>query len=51
LIIFFPAKDGETLYREQKQDEELIVARIMKSLLENSASIEESGGNYYTIQV
>ena len=51
LIIFFAAKDGEALYRQQKQDEELIVAQIMKSLLENSASIKESRGNYYTIQV
>ena len=32
LIIFFAAKDGESLYRQQKQDWELIVAQIMKSL-------------------
>ena len=51
MITFFAAKDGEALYREQKQDEQLIVAQIMKSLLENSASIEESRENYYTIQV
>ena len=36
LIIFFAAEDGETLYREQKQDLELTVAQIMNSLLQNS---------------
>ena len=36
LIIFFAAKDGEALYSEQKQDEELTVAQIMSSLLPNS---------------
>ena len=36
LIIFFAAKDGEALYRQQKQDQELTVARIMNSLLPNS---------------
>ena len=36
LIIFFEAKDGETLYSQQKQDQELNVAQIMKSLLPNS---------------
>ena len=36
LIIFFAAKDGEALYSQQKQDEELNVAQIMKSLLANS---------------
>ena len=30
------AKDGEALYRQQKQDQELTVAQIMKSLLPNS---------------
>ena len=33
LIIFFAAKDGEALYCQQKQDQELIVAQIMNSLL------------------
>ena len=32
LIIFFAAKDGEALYSQQKQDWELTVAQIMKSL-------------------
>ena len=36
LIIFFVAKDGETLYCQQKQDQELTVAQIMNSLLSNS---------------
>ena len=35
LIIFFAAKN-EALYRQQKQNWELIVAQIMKSLLQNS---------------
>ena len=33
LIIFFAAKDGEALYGQQKQDQELTVAQIMNSLL------------------
>ena len=32
-IIFFVAKDGEVLYSQQKQDQELTVAQIMNSLL------------------
>ena len=36
LIIFSAAKDGETLYSQQKQDQELTVAQIMNSLLPNS---------------
>ena len=36
LIIFFAAKDGEALYSQQKQGQELTVAQIMKSLLSNS---------------
>ena len=36
LIIFFAAKDGEILYSQQKQDQELTVAQIMNSLLPNS---------------
>ena len=36
LIIIFVAKDGEALYSQQKQDWELTVAQIMKSLLPNS---------------
>ena len=36
LIIFFAAKDGEALYSQQKQDQELTVAQIVNSLLQNS---------------
>ena len=35
LIILFAVKDEETLYSQQKQDLELIVAQIMSSLLPN----------------
>ena len=33
MIIFFAAKDGEALYSQQKQDQELTVAQIMNSLI------------------
>ena len=36
LIIFFAAKDGEALYSQEKQDQELTVAQIMNDLLPNS---------------
>ena len=36
LIIFFAAKDGEALYSQQKQDQELTVPQIINSLLPNS---------------
>ena len=36
LIIFFAAEDGEALYSQQKQDQELTAAQIMNSLLPNS---------------
>jgi len=35
LIIFFAAKDGEALYSQQKQDQDLTVAQIMNSLFPN----------------
>ena len=35
LIIFFAAKDGEALYSQQKQDQELTVAQTMNSLVPN----------------
>ena len=38
LIIFFAAKDGEAVYSQQKQDQELTVAQIMNFLLPNSDS-------------
>ena len=36
MVIFSIAKDGETLYSQQKQDQALTVAQIMNSLLPNS---------------
>ena len=36
IVIFFAAKDGEAVYSQQKQDQELTVAQIMNSLLQNS---------------
>ena len=36
LIILFSAKDGEALYSQKKQDQELTMALIMVSLLQNS---------------
>ena len=42
LIIFFAAKDRETLYSQQKQDRELIVAQIMNSLLPMRTEIKEN---------
>ena len=36
LIIFFAAEDGDALYSQQKQDQELTVAQIMNSLVPNS---------------
>ena len=36
LIISFAAKDRESLYSQQKQDQALTVAQIMNSLLANS---------------
>ena len=38
LIIFFAAKDGEAVYTQRKQDQELTVAQTMNSLLPNSDS-------------
>ena len=36
LIIFFAAKDGEALYSQQNQDQELTVIQIMNYLFPNS---------------
>ena len=36
MCIFFAAKNEEALYSQQKQDQELTVAQIMKFLLPNS---------------
>ena len=37
LVKFFVAKDGDSLYSQKKQDQEMTVAQIMDSLLQNSA--------------
>ena len=34
LIIFFTAEEGDALYSQQKQDQELTVAQIMNSLFQ-----------------
>ena len=36
LIVLFAVKDGEALYSQQKQDQELTVAQIMNSFLPDS---------------
>ena len=36
LIILFAAKDGEALYRQQKQDRVLTVPQTVNSVLQNS---------------
>ena len=36
MIMFFATKDREALYSQQKQDQELTVAPVMNSLLQNS---------------
>ena len=46
LIIFFAAKDGEALYGQQKHHQELTLAQIMNSLLQNSYLIEKSRENH-----
>ena len=43
LIIFFTAKDGEALYSQQKQDQDLTMAQIMNSLLPNSDKLKKVG--------
>ena len=36
LIIFFAAGDGEALYSQQQQEQEMTVVQIMNSLWQNS---------------
>ena len=43
LIIFFSAKDGETLYSQQKQDWELTVAQIMNSIVKFRLKLKKLG--------
>ena len=42
LIVFFADKEGEVLYSQQKQYQELTVPQIVKYLLKNSELIEKS---------
>ena len=42
LIIFFAVKDGEALYSQQKQDQELTMAQIMSSLC-NQVKLKKAG--------
>ena len=44
LIIFFAVKDGEALYSQQKQDQELTVAQTPYCQIQTS--VEESKENY-----
>ena len=47
LIIFFAAKDGEALYSQQKQDQDLTVAQTMNclSLTSNEGNLTGNEGN------
>ena len=51
LIMSFAAKDGEALYSQQKQDQELTVVRSWTPYYQIQTEIEESRENHYTIQV
>ena len=46
LIIFFAAEDGEALYSQQKQDQELTVARSWTPYYQIQTEIEESRENH-----
>ena len=46
LIILFAAKDGEALYSQQKQDQELPVAQILSCYCQIQTEIEESRENH-----
>ena len=43
LIIFFAANDGEALYSQQKQDQELTVAQIMNSIAKFRVKLKKVG--------
>ena len=44
--MFFVAKDGEALYSQKKQDQELAVAHSDPSLFQNSDLIEKNRENH-----
>ena len=46
LIILLAAKNGEALNGQQQQDQELTVAQIMNSLLQNSDLNSRKGKNH-----
>ena len=46
LITFFADKDGEALYNQQKQDQELIVVRSWTPYCQIQTYIEESRENH-----
>ena len=46
LIMFFAAKDGETLNSQHKQEWELTMAQMMNSLLPIQTETEESRENH-----
>ena len=43
MIIFFAAKNGEALYSQQKQDQELTVAQIMNSIAKFRLKLKKVG--------
>ena len=43
LIIFFAVKDGEALYSQQKQDQELTVAQIMNLIVKFRLKLKKVG--------
>ena len=43
MIIFFAAKDGEALYSQQKQDQELTVAQTMNSFAKFRLKLKKVG--------
>ena len=43
LFIFFVSKDGEALYSQQKQDQELTVVQIMKSFAKYRLKLKKVG--------
>ena len=51
LIIFFVAEDGEALYSQQKQDQEMTVTQTLTPYCDIQTSIEESRENHWNIQV
>ena len=50
LLILFAAKDGEALYSQQKQDQELTVAQMMNFLLPNS-TLSHPGTEYENVKL